>query len=140
MKRAVRIRIESRQEENVNVQQARGHLYLNGGVYYLRYAEPEDELGAVMTTVRWDGEQIRIVRRGSVDSEMTFRAGQRTFGTYALPQGRAMLECRTERIDARIGGGFGTIAWSYDLYIDGMHAGQLGLKLVIEEEVADERS
>src|SRR5690606_22395892 len=99
---------------------ASGVLYRKGGACYLRYEETDETLGSSTTTVRWDDNEIRIIRRGSIESEQTFRPGKSTQGVYALPQGRALLECRTKQMKQEQHGSTATLSWSYDLYIDGM--------------------
>lgn len=133
MKRAVRIRIESKTGAEHQVHTAEGELYRKNDAYYLRYPEPDPAWGRTTVTVRWDDGGIKVTRRGDVESDLTFRSGTRTFGTYALPQGRLELECYTNGIERRLTDGLGTMSWSYDLYTDGTHAGRIRLRLAIEE-------
>lgn len=134
MKRKVRIRVESKQKSDRNVQQMQGELHMLRDVAYWRYAETDPGLGRTMTTVKWDGRQIKIIRHGDVESEMTFSLGERTAGTYALAQGRLRLEMATRKIDCRLEDGLGSLTWSYDLYSDGIHTGRTQVRLLIEEE------
>ncbi|MDF2717495.1 MAG: hypothetical protein K0R28_4420 [Paenibacillus sp.] len=137
MKRKVRIRIESKQAEQVHVQRAQGELYHMNDSYYLRYAEPDPDMGRTTATVKWDEKQVKVIRHGDVESDLTFRSGTRTAGTYALPQGRMQLELVTHGIERKLSDGLGTLAWSYDMYTDGVYAGRIRLRLVIEEDCTE---
>ncbi|MDF2723551.1 MAG: hypothetical protein K0Q59_3226 [Paenibacillus sp.] len=134
MKRHVRIRIESKQAGQVQVQHATGELYDKNGSYYLRYAEPDPEMGKTTATVKWDDTHIKVIRHGDVSSELLFRSGTRTTGYYALPQGRMELELATIGIKKSMSEGLGTLSWSYDLYSGGAHVGRIKLGLTIEAE------
>ncbi|WP_158289597.1 DUF1934 domain-containing protein [Paenibacillus flagellatus] len=136
MKRSVRIRIESKQADQVHVREASGELYDRNGSYYLRYAEPDPELGKTTATVKWDESHIKVIRHGDVESDLTFRSGERTPGSFALPQGRLPLECYTHGIERKLSDGLGSLSWSYDMYADGTYAGRIRLRLTIEEEQA----
>lgn len=137
MKRKVRIRIESKQAEQVHVQQAQGELYSMNDSYYLRYTEPDPDMGRTTAIVKWDERQVKVIRHGDVESDLTFRSGTRTVGSYALPQGRMQLELVTHGIDRKLSDGLGSLSWSYDMYTSGVHAGRIRLRLVIEEDCTE---
>ncbi|WP_158606451.1 DUF1934 domain-containing protein [Paenibacillus ginsengarvi] len=134
MKRAVNIRIESKQAEQTQTQQAKGELYEKNGAYYLRYAEPDGEMGQTTATVKWDETHIKVIRHGDVQSDLTFRSGVRTTGGFTLPQGRLEMEMYTHGIDRKLNEGLGSLAWSYDMYTGGAHVGRIRLRLMIEED------
>lgn len=134
MKRKVRIRIESKQAGQAHIQHAQGELYHMNDSYYLRYTEPDPDMGRTTATVKWDDYQVKVIRHGDVESDLTFRSGTRTSGTYALPQGRMQLEVATHGIERKLADGLGSLSWSYDMYADGIHAGRIRLRLVIEED------
>jgi len=133
-KRTVRVRIESRQAEQSHVQQAQGELYALDGTYYLRYAEPGSDMGKTTATVKWNESQIKVIRHGDVQSDLTFRSGTRTAGHFSLPQGRMELELYTHGIDRKLSDGVGSLSWSYDMIAGGVHAGRMRLRLTIEED------
>lgn len=114
--------------------EAQGELYARNGSYYLRYTEPDQDFGRTTATVKWDERQVKVIRRGGVESELTFVAGERTAGAFALPQGRVRLEVVTLGVERDMNEGLGTLAWSYDMYTDGDYAGRMRLRLVIEED------
>ncbi|MEF3303254.1 DUF1934 domain-containing protein [Paenibacillus sp. GYB003] len=134
MKRSVRIRIESKQAEQTHIRQAEGELYAKNGAYYLRYAEPDTDMGRTTATVKWDDAQVKVIRHGDVRSDLTFRSGERTAGSFELPQGRMEMELYTHGIDRRLQNGLGSLSWSYDMYAGGTHVGRIRLRLTIEEE------
>lgn len=134
MKRNVRIRIESKQANETHTQQAEGELYDVNGTYYLRYEEPGGDMAGTTATVKWNDTQVKVIRRGGAESDLTFRSGTRTIGSYALPQGRMELELYTHGIERKLEGGLGTLSWSYDMYAGGAHVGRIRLRLTIEEE------
>lgn len=137
MKQTVRIRIESRQAGQSHVQETAGELYHKQESYYLRYTEPDSESGKTTATVKWDDKMVKVFRHGDVQSDLTFISGTRTAGYYELPQGRMEMECFTHSIERKLDGGLGTLSWSYELYANGVHAGRIRLRLVIEEEQAE---
>ncbi|MFB9754352.1 DUF1934 domain-containing protein [Paenibacillus hodogayensis] len=136
-KRRVRVRIESRQSGQKQSWLARGELYAVNGMFYLRYDEPDTDMGRTTATVKWDESHIKVIRHGDVRSDLTFRSGTRTVGSYELPQGRMELEVMTHGIDRKLTDGLGMLSWSYDMVAGGAPAGRMRLALTIEEELTE---
>jgi uncharacterized beta-barrel protein YwiB (DUF1934 family) len=133
-KQRVRVRIESRQDEQDSVQALLGDLYLKGDHAYIRYEESAAELGKTITLLKVEPGQIRIIRQGDVESEQTFAPGEKRIGFYKTIQGRLELEMHTQELAANIVLGLGSVIWSYDLYVQGEHAGLYRIQLWIQEE------
>jgi uncharacterized beta-barrel protein YwiB (DUF1934 family) len=133
-KRRVRIRIESRQDEQETLLLAEGDLYPKGDRFYIRYEEPDSELGRTSTMLKLESGQIRIIRQGDVESEQTFVRGERRIGFYQTVQGRLELEMHTHDLVSEVIQGIGWVSWSYDLYVQGEPAGLYTIKLWIREE------
>ncbi len=129
-----------------------GLLYPKPRGPYLVYEEAGDA-GAgggeqTRTTVRFADGELKLVRRGAVESEQTFAAGRVTLGSYRLPNGVFELETRTHalRVDTGASDEQGmaaewqrpldvTAAWQYDLKLGGEPAGNFEIRLTIREEV-----
>ncbi|MBP1994964.1 DUF1934 domain-containing protein [Paenibacillus eucommiae] len=133
-KQRVHIRIESQQAEEQTVQLAEGELYPKGDHAYIRYEEADSGLGQTFTILKLEPDQIRIIRQGNVKSEQTFVRGEKRIGFYETVQGKLELEMHTRDLTAELIQGIGWAAWSYDLYVQGEHAGLYTIKLWIREE------
>jgi uncharacterized beta-barrel protein YwiB (DUF1934 family) len=129
----VHVLIESYSGEQHIVQHAQGDLYPKGNHYYLRYEETDPEMKGVVTTIRLEGDSIRIIRQGSLRSEQSFIAGHRLQGYYDTQQGKLALETATDALVICLTGGVGTVEWSYDLYVMEEMSGTYKLRLTITE-------
>jgi uncharacterized beta-barrel protein YwiB (DUF1934 family) len=133
-KQRVRIRIESRQGGQEDLQLAQGDLYPKGKHFYIRYDEAAAELGRTTTLLKLETGQMRIIRQGDVESEQSFVPGERSIGFYQTTQGRLELEMHTHDMSSDLNDGLGWVSWSYDLIVQGEPAGLYEIKLVIQEE------
>jgi uncharacterized beta-barrel protein YwiB (DUF1934 family) len=129
----VHVLIESYSGDQHIVQRTEGELYPKGNHYYLRYEETDPEMKGVVTTIRLEGDSIRIIRQGSLRSEQSFIAGRRLPGYYDTQQGKLALETATHTLVIGLSGGVGTVDWSYDLYIMEEKSGAYRLRLTITE-------
>jgi uncharacterized beta-barrel protein YwiB (DUF1934 family) len=135
-----------------------GELYETAtGSSFVRYAEPDQSNGLTTTTVKWNEKEIKIVRHGEVNSDLTFIKGARMSGSYWLPkrsasadaslvkgavlpprgndptEGRMLLESVTRTLSHRNTAGGCSLKWSYELYVDGRFTGVYKLRLDIED-------
>jgi len=146
---AVAVELETRhQGGQPDVRRYSGLLYNKPRGQYLVYEE-EAEGGAARgertrTTIRWDGEELKLVRRGAIESEQIFALGRHTAGSYRLPQGTFALETETHELRVDSGGSSHaaewprplkvTAFWRYDLKLGGEPAGYFEIRLTIWEE------
>jgi uncharacterized beta-barrel protein YwiB (DUF1934 family) len=114
----VQVRILSQTDTEKSDQSMVGMLYRKPNGWYLRYEEHDALLGDTSTTVKIMSDEIKIIRHGAVDSEMTFAYQQNREGRYQTMNLSMRLEtvCRTMDIDVQEGKG--RLSWSYDLYLD----------------------
>ncbi len=132
-KKQVRVRIESESAQQKIVQNVDGELYSKGDHYYVRYAEPDPEMGRTMTTLRLDPRSVRIIRHGDVASEQMFTAGEEHVSPYATAHGTLEIKTRTDQLHFQLSEGLGTVRWTYRLTVSGEDAGLYSLTLTIQE-------
>ncbi|WP_235680389.1 DUF1934 domain-containing protein [Paenibacillus albicereus] len=113
-----------------------GELISKGRSLYLRYEERDELHGVVRTTLRWNGEELTLTRRGGLESDQTFAAGQSRGGRYASPHLSFPLVTETEELAAS-SPGEGllplTLSWTYRLRIEDQSSGRFQLRLTIQE-------
>lgn len=149
-KRQVRLRIISEQDHETTEHHADAVLYRKPGAIYLRYNEPEGSMGGpVTTTVKADSADLKLIRRGAVESEQLFAAGRTLAGYYRSPHIDFPMKTYTYSLDihwSHLDGGkadggverlplSGTIRWKYDLYANDEYIGQFAIVLDIQEEI-----
>ncbi|WP_028560251.1 DUF1934 domain-containing protein [Paenibacillus pinihumi] len=140
-KRKVRIRLESRQEDEVTVHEYEGEWIPKFRSAYVLYEEREEGQDPVRTTVRIGKGELVISRRGHIRSEQRFVEGLRQPGEYSTPDIQFHLETVTEQLTLLQGdsGQQGApelpadVAWSYTLWMNGQHIGRFQLRLQIQE-------
>ncbi len=132
----VRIRIEAEHGKQGGriVAEATGERFVKGDACYIRYKEPDPEMGDTTVTLRIDAQELRIVRHGDVRSEQRFARGVVTAGYMETAHGKLPLEMRTRRLINRTNAGIGTMEWRYELYVGGDYAGMYTLKASLREE------
>ncbi|XEC94870.1 DUF1934 domain-containing protein [Paenibacillus tarimensis] len=150
MKRKVRIALESRQEDEVTEHEYIGEWVNKNKSVYLQYEEDsEGEAERTRTTVRWNGEELKIMRRGTVQTEQTFALGKRRSGEYGTRDVRFAMETVTHSLtfsgergssaEQASGGEEAafrlpvTVDWSYTLWMDHQHIGRFQIRLRIQE-------
>lgn len=147
----VAVELETRhQGGEPEIRRYAGLLYPKPRGSYLVYEEAADAGVQTRTTVRFGDGELKLVRRGAVESEQAFAAGRVTLGAYRLPSGIFELETRTHALRVDTGApdeqGLGmaaewprpldvTAAWQYDLKLGGEPAGIFEIRLTIREDV-----
>jgi len=132
MKMPVQVTIDSFADGQRLRQSAAGDLYRKGDHYYLRYEEADPEMEGTVTTIKLERGRIRLVRSGTVRSELVFVEGQSCRGSYETPQGNLELQTVTTAMMSDLAEGLGTADWSYELYVAGERTGSFRLQLTIE--------
>lgn len=133
-KKEVELLIRSRSSGSGKVEQkVRGHVYERDGRWMYHYREPDSEMGRVTATLKVEPGLIRLLRQGDIRSEQQFSTGRRLPGYYDTPHGRFELEVNTVKLEADLTQeGLGRLAWAYDLYISGDHAGRYELEIIVK--------
>ena len=137
-KLSVRITVYSVQDgQEAPAASYRGEYYPKGRSVYIRYEEKDELHGPVRTTIRWNGDEISLIRRGGVESEQTFAAGAAREGRYRSPHLAFRLSTETEEMTAAGGQDEGlplTLAWTYRLRVEDQLSGRFQLRLHIQED------
>ncbi|WP_018753749.1 DUF1934 domain-containing protein [Paenibacillus sanguinis] len=133
----VNLLLTSRQGGDETVQRLRGNALLRGESVYIRYDEPEPgpEGTQTRTMLKITGEELKIMRHGGVESEQTFRSGQRLPGFYHSALTRFQLSTDTLKLDAQLIGVTGFVNWEYDLYVYEECSDRFIISLHIQEDV-----
>src|SRR5690554_765224 len=109
----VSIKMVSEWEKESTVQLAEGTLYERSGSWFLRYEEPDQDQGVITATIKFTLNQIKLMRRGAVESDMTFEWGVTHQGFYTTSLVHMELQTVTTEIVVDVTDGKGTLNWSY---------------------------
>lgn len=128
---AADIRIESWSGGTRSVRTASGAIYRKPGGWYVRYADVDDALGESSNTIKIAPGELKIIRRGAVESEMTFVVGRRRSGWFrtALFSAECEVHCTEIRVDLHEGRG--TVTWAYELRLAGAEPQHHRVKLSV---------
>jgi len=148
-KRQVRIRLESVQSigdsgDDTTVHEAKGDLYFKSGTCYLRYNDPGDESGQTMVTIRIDPGELKVIRRGTVESEQAFVPNREVIGHYRSPLAKFRMTSLTKTMEVWLSGpadsdrAGGAVSWIYDLYVGDELVGRFHNKLEFKEDNGNE--
>jgi uncharacterized beta-barrel protein YwiB (DUF1934 family) len=134
LKKSVDIEIHSKSDDQAVVQKVKGELYLRDEFVYIKYKEPDYEMGTTSTMMKLKPGYIKIIRHGDVQSEQEFLLHEKTYGFYYTPQGRMGLETYTHSLLLQLKEGIGSVQWSYDLKIWEDETVAYALRLEIREQ------
>lgn len=110
-----------------------GKFQEKNGKYYVIYEESElTGFDGSTTTIKIDDDVVTMIRRGNVNSKMTFKNGEKQLCTYDTPYGRMVVavQPRDMRFNMKEDGGNLTI--EYVLDVDNMPLAINSLKLDVE--------
>ena len=131
---SVRIKLVSTWDDERIEQDYRGELYRRGSAIYVRYTEQDEQGGKTRTVVKLSEREIKIMRRGEIESEQTFVLHHKRKGHHRTPAGTLPIVTDTRSMRLEQQNGRWTAAWSYILYVADEPAGNFNLKLNIQEE------
>lgn|GEM_PF-5797083 len=95
-----------------------GSFCRKNGKSYIMYKSVEDGAETLSTVIVGENE-VKIRRRGIVNSEMLCRMGEKTRFMYALPYGNMEMENETLLIENGLSDNGGILHMVYTLYIQG---------------------
>jgi uncharacterized beta-barrel protein YwiB (DUF1934 family) len=136
----VGIKLESRQDGEETVTEYTGTMFRKPNAVYLRYEETDEDGSGSSVTVRFGGGELKITRRGEVDSEQSFSLGMRKSGSYQSQIMRLSLETETDHLQITEGESGGlpvTLEWRYELWINEEWTGRFDLRLHIQEDTKE---
>jgi len=143
-KQSVHIQFESVQDNETLKQQLLGEWYVKGKAIYITYEE-QTEMGVVRNILRYDAKELKIMRRGALNSEQIHRAHERLRGYYDNSYIKLETEAYTHKLvikDQHNGVIVGlpsrlpfSLHWEYDLYSGDQSIGRFKLCLFLKEDI-----
>ncbi len=129
------IRLQSLHEGENTVQELPAEVISKGKALYVRYIEPKmgPHQGETRAMLKLTDDELKLIRHGEVESEQTFRLGQRLPGFYRSPFTSFNLSTHTQRLELAVEGMSGRAAWVYDLYVLDEFSGHFSISLTIQE-------
>lgn len=110
-----------------------GEMTASDGAVELSYAESElTGLLGTTTVFRIEKDRVLLMRRGAVESKMTFVVGQEDRSLYEMECGALMIAIRTERIDVDLSESGGTIRVAYAITIEDEATGYIEYQIKVE--------
>ena len=95
-----------------------GAYYQKNGTTYIMYDENE-EMGMpnCAVTIKYDGNDVVITRKGSFSSKMHYRPGKATEFLYQMPYGSIPVIIYTKKLSAKLDGDGGSLKLFYTVNI-----------------------
>ena len=111
---------------------AEGQYYFRNDKHYIKYDDSSmDEDNVIRTTLKTDGRDFNIFRRGAVDTEMMFSLGKTTRTAYRTPYSMMELEINTKKLVIDMGEAAGKVDLCYDMAVNGDFVGEYELSIKI---------
>ncbi len=111
------LRREDGESEKASVS-TRAFMCVEDGKITLSYLE-ENEGARVNTDIEIEGEELRVRRRGALESEFVFREGKTHRSLYKVPPYTFDAEITTKRIRNEISADGGTLTVFYNMLLGG---------------------
>ncbi|MBR2666560.1 MAG: DUF1934 domain-containing protein [Oscillospiraceae bacterium] len=111
-----------------------GTLARKGGAYLLSYQEtPLSGLDGTETTFHIHPEFITLLRRGSINTEMTFEKGRKHLSAYETAAGVVTVGVNTHSIAASIDDSGGSIDIRYVVDVENLSTGENHFHILVQE-------
>ncbi|MDQ0207078.1 YwiB family protein [Alkalicoccobacillus murimartini] len=140
VKRALRLTFQTNIELNGEIDSyefsTEGELYHKREQDYLRFVETFGVDKKVQTTMKWDGEELTLIRQGDVLMRQTFVSGKSTIGRYVTPEASWETKSDTEVVLVQwptIQKPRGKIYIRYRFWLAGQETGSHEIRLKLEE-------
>lgn len=133
----VKIRILSSDDtqSQATEQKYTGTMTEKNGKYYVMYKEDEQSgLDNTKTTLKWDVEQVVVMRSGSVDHRQEFRCGYIDKSIYHTPYLKIPLITETTYLYTYFRDGVWHLEMKYTLYHEAEPYGKMKILIEIEED------
>lgn len=102
--------------------------------YYLTYMESElTGMEGTTTTFRIEGDQVTMLRKGSLNSSMVFREGERHLSLYDMGFGGFMLGVNTRRVWSDIGSEGGNMELRYTIEVENTVIGENAFHIQVRD-------
>lgn len=110
-----------------------GEMVFRDDAVELSYEETElTGLTGTTTVFRIEKDRVLLLRRGAVESKMTFVVGQEDRSLYEMDCGVLMIAVRTERIDVDLSQNGGKVAVAYAITIEDEATGYIEYQIKVE--------
>lgn len=112
--------------------QTEGQYYCRNGKHYIKYCD--DSLtkdDSVRTTLKTDGGDFFVFRRGAVDTDMRFSLGKTTSTLYRTPYSMMEMKISTKQLSIDIGEATGQVDLCYDMAVNDTLVGEYELQIKI---------
>ncbi len=112
-----------------------GKMAEKNGKFYVFYDET-DAVGmkGTKTTIKWDYDNVVIIRSGTVESRQEFAQGLECISVYKTPYMTFGLKTNTEYVYVYCRDGIWNIELEYMLELAGQERNEMKIKIVIEED------
>lgn len=111
-----------------------GDYYKDGDDYYAEYDESEiSGMNGTKTTLKIGLNCLSIIRRGTTNSDLMFKQGQKHISLYSTPYGTLEVMVNPEKVDVNIDDNGGNVDLRYKMEASGTEAVDNELKLNIRE-------
>lgn len=111
-----------------------GTLVQEENRYILTYQESElTGLEGTQTTIQVEGDQVMMLREGTVNTQMVFQLGRRHFGFYHTPYGDLFVGVNPHHVMAELTAEGGEIELDYELELDHALVGRSILVVNVKE-------
>lgn len=109
-----------------------GLLWEQDGVLYLQYEESElTGLEGTTTFFQLEGERIRLIRTGRVNSRMEFVLGRVDQSLYDTGFGAVLLTIRTTQMECHMDARGGNFRVAYKITIEEMGSGEIEYRVEV---------
>lgn len=117
--------------------QTEGDLYVKGNASYLRFKEAHAHEQDVFSTMKWDGQELMLIRQGTIIMRQSFVAKQETLGRYVTPEASWETRAITETLLVQLPKATkqkGKIYIRYKFFLQGQSTGEHEIRLTIERK------
>lgn len=104
--------------EDIIEEKAAGSFGSKNGKFYIMYESTEDGSKTSSVVIAF-GKEVKIRRKGLINSEMLCREGEKTNFTYSLPYGSMEIEADTCTVENSLKDTGGSLHLVYTLCIQG---------------------
>ena len=101
-----------------NATEAKGFYRFNESITHLNYTE-EGEGGMAVSEITLYGEEVRVRRKGAIESDLHFKEGETHLSLYSIPPYKFDAEVRAKRVRIDLNEDGGRIDLVYNMKIGG---------------------
>jgi len=121
------------EEENLELV-TEGKYYKKGSTYYITYKESQvTGMEGTTTTLKISDGEVTILRFGTVNSQMVFKKGQKSYSYYDTVYGAFTIAIFSNEVDINVDDNGGEIRVDYTLEIDNNTLGKNNFYMNIRE-------